>query len=174
MWLSWKLKPIPDATTKSTAYGQCISTCFYSTRRVMMVRALNMYKGNIINTKAWIQNPGKNTRCQYSKTNEVHFLFSVHYDLTASTCFEHYVLIFRRRCINNIIHMQYTNCLCSASWRWETSARNMQRLLINNKLNTERASRWSYYTEILWCTDNKTLNTRCILLTQTRNDPSWF
>jgi hypothetical protein len=38
---------------------------------------------------------------QYSKTNKMHFLYSVYYELTASTCFEHYLLIFRRCCINN-------------------------------------------------------------------------
>jgi hypothetical protein len=30
---------------------------------------------------------------QYSKTNEMHFLYSVYYELTSSTCFEHYLLI---------------------------------------------------------------------------------
>jgi hypothetical protein len=29
----------------------------------------------------------------------MHFLFSVYYELTASTCFEHYLLIIRRHCI---------------------------------------------------------------------------
>jgi hypothetical protein len=38
---------------------------------------------------------------QYSRTNKMHFLCSVYYELTASTCFEHYLLTFRRRCINN-------------------------------------------------------------------------
>jgi hypothetical protein len=33
---------------------------------------------------------------QCSKTNEMHFLYSVHYELTTCTCFEHYLLIFRR------------------------------------------------------------------------------
>jgi hypothetical protein len=31
---------------------------------------------------------------QYSKTNEMHFLRSIFYELTASTCFEHNLLIF--------------------------------------------------------------------------------
>jgi hypothetical protein len=41
---------------------------------------------------------GDNNICvfQYSRTNKMHFLFSVHYELTASTCFKHYVLIIRR------------------------------------------------------------------------------
>jgi hypothetical protein len=39
--------------------------------------------------------------CQYDKTNKMYFLYSVHYELTAATCFEHYLLIFRRCCTNN-------------------------------------------------------------------------
>jgi hypothetical protein len=31
----------------------------------------------------------------------MHFLYSVYYELTFSACFEHYLLIFRRRCVNN-------------------------------------------------------------------------
>jgi hypothetical protein len=31
----------------------------------------------------------------------MHFWYSVYYELTACTCFEHYLLIFRRRCTNN-------------------------------------------------------------------------
>jgi hypothetical protein len=42
------------------------------------------------------------------------------------------------------------NCLCSACWRWASSARNMQRPLIRNKLNTKTASRWFYYTDKLY------------------------
>jgi hypothetical protein len=38
---------------------------------------------------------------QYSRTNKMHFLYSICYELTASTCVEHYLLISRRRCINN-------------------------------------------------------------------------
>jgi hypothetical protein len=40
-------------------------------------------------------------RSQYSRTNKMPFLYSVYYELTASTCFEHYLLIFRMHCINN-------------------------------------------------------------------------
>jgi hypothetical protein len=36
----------------------------------------------------------------------------------------------------DITRTQYTNCpLCSASWRWASNARKMQRLLVRNKLN---------------------------------------
>jgi hypothetical protein len=49
-----------------------------------------------------------NNSDQYCKANEMHFLYSVHYELTASTCFEHYLLIFRRRCTNN---NRYMYCL---------------------------------------------------------------
>jgi hypothetical protein len=38
---------------------------------------------------------------QYSWTNKMHFMYSVYYELTASTCFKHYLLIIRRRCIIN-------------------------------------------------------------------------
>jgi hypothetical protein len=89
-------------------------------------------------------------------------LYSVYCELTACTCFERYLLIFRRCCKNNnwytascyqgwsgtllqpwlqpadIIRAQYTNCcLCSSSWRCASSARNMYRLSIHNKLNTK-------------------------------------
>jgi hypothetical protein len=37
---------------------------------------------------------------QYSRTNKMHFLYSVYYELTASTCFEPFFLIVRRRCRN--------------------------------------------------------------------------
>jgi hypothetical protein len=38
----------------------------------------------------------------------MHFLYSVSYELTASTCFEHCLLIIRRSCINN---NWYTACV---------------------------------------------------------------
>jgi hypothetical protein len=41
------------------------------------------------------------SRHQDSKTEEMHFLYSVYYELAASTCFEHYLLIFRRRRTNS-------------------------------------------------------------------------
>jgi hypothetical protein len=46
----------------------------------------------------------------------MHFLYSIYYEIAASTCFKHH-----------------------------------------NKLNTESASHWFYYTDILRCTVNKTL-----------------
>jgi hypothetical protein len=49
---------------------------------------------------------------QYSKTNEMRFLYSIYYELIASTCFEHYLLIFRRRCTNND---WYTECVLPVS-----------------------------------------------------------
>jgi hypothetical protein len=103
---------------------------------------------------------------KYSKTNEIHFVYSVNYELTASTCFKHYLLIFRM-CLTNgswyiaapgmefhcnpgqptdTTRTQYTKCCSfSASWRWESNARNMWRPLIHNKLNTQSAPRCSYY-----------------------------
>jgi hypothetical protein len=107
---------------------------------------------------------------QNSKTKDMYFLYSFYYELTASTYFEHYLFNFRRRytsstcCIacvlcllaapnlvqpTDITHMQYTKCrLCSAPWRWACSARNMYKLLIHNKLNTNSAYRWSYYADV--------------------------
>jgi hypothetical protein len=35
---------------------------------------------------------------QYSKTNEMHFLYSVYYELMASTCFEHYLSVISVGC----------------------------------------------------------------------------
>jgi hypothetical protein len=102
---------------------------------------------------------------QYSRTNKKRFLYSLYYELTDSACFEHYLLICRRHCINNwyiasvlcrlelpadIIRTQYTNwSLCSTSWSSASSAWNMQKLLIHNKLDTNSASCWSYYTDTL-------------------------
>jgi hypothetical protein len=57
----------------------------------------------------------------------MHFLYLVYYELTACTCFEHYLLIFRRRCINNSWYTAGVLC--------RLVARNMYRLLIHNKLN---------------------------------------
>jgi hypothetical protein len=44
----------------------------------------------------------------------------------------------------------YLSILCSASWRWASSAQNMHRVLIHNKLNRESESRWFYYTDKKW------------------------
>jgi hypothetical protein len=46
---------------------------------------------------------------QYSETSEMHFLYSVYYKLMACTCFECYLLIFRRCCTNN---WYFTCMLC--------------------------------------------------------------
>jgi hypothetical protein len=34
----------------------------------------------------------------------MHFLFSFYYELTAATCFEHYLLIIRRHCIQQLVY----------------------------------------------------------------------
>jgi hypothetical protein len=48
----------------------------------------------------------------------------------------------------DVTHTQYTNCcLCSASWRWASSACKMYRLLIHDKINTKSAFCWFYSTE---------------------------
>jgi hypothetical protein len=43
-------------------------------------------------------------------------------------------------------HTIYQVLFCGTSWRWASNAQNMYRLLIHNKLNTQSASRWIYYT----------------------------
>jgi hypothetical protein len=48
---------------------------------------------------------------QDSKTNEMQFLYSIYYELTASTCFEHYLLSIRRRCTNNNWYIAWVLCL---------------------------------------------------------------
>jgi hypothetical protein len=53
----------------------------------------------------------RNTVYQYSKTNEMQFLYSVYYELTTSTYFEHYLLIFRRRSTNNNWYIACVLCL---------------------------------------------------------------
>jgi uncharacterized membrane protein len=52
---------------------------------------------------------------QYSKTNEMHFLYSIYCELTASTCFQHYLLIFRRRYTNNNWYIACVLCLLAAT-----------------------------------------------------------
>jgi hypothetical protein len=45
----------------------------------------------------------------------MHFLYSVYYELTASTCFEHYLLIFRRRRTNSNWYLACMLCLFVAT-----------------------------------------------------------
>jgi hypothetical protein len=52
---------------------------------------------------------------QYCKTNEMHFLYSIYYELTACTCFWHYLLILRRRCTNNNWYIECELCVLAAS-----------------------------------------------------------
>jgi hypothetical protein len=58
---------------------------------------------------------------QYSGTNEMHFLYSVYYELKAYACFEHYLLIFRRCCTNNNWYIVCVLCLLAAT-RFEVEA----------------------------------------------------
>jgi hypothetical protein len=45
----------------------------------------------------------------------MHFLYSVYYELTACKCFEHYLLIFRRRFINNSWYIAFVLCRLTAT-----------------------------------------------------------
>jgi hypothetical protein len=53
---------------------------------------------------------------QYSKTIEMHFLYSVYCGLTSCTCFEHYLLILRRSFTNNNWHITCVLSLLVATW----------------------------------------------------------
>jgi hypothetical protein len=53
--------------------------------------------------------------CQYRKTNEMHFLYSIYYELTTSTCFEHYLLNFRRRCTNKNWYIVCVLCMLAST-----------------------------------------------------------
>jgi hypothetical protein len=55
---------------------------------------------------------------QYNETNEMHCMYSIYYELATSTCFEHYVLIFRRRCTNNNWYIACMLCLLVATRIW--------------------------------------------------------
>jgi hypothetical protein len=110
---------------------------------------------------------------------------SIYWESRACTCFEHYLLILRRRytmalgilrpCYvswlchefraivaqpTDITRMQYmyTKCrLCSTSWGWASNARNMYRLLILNKMNEKCFTLCSLYLYTR-CTVSKTLS----------------
>jgi hypothetical protein len=94
---------------------------------------------------------------QYNRTK---FLFSVYYELTASTCFKHYLPIIRRHCIHNNWYIACVLCQLAATrvgvelQPWQQPAD----CTIRNKPKTKSASCWSYYTDILRCTVNKTLS----------------
>jgi hypothetical protein len=52
--------------------------------------------------------------CQYSRTEKMQFLPSACYELTASTCFEHYFLISSRSCIHNNWYISCVLCRLAA------------------------------------------------------------
>jgi hypothetical protein len=130
---------------------------------------------------------------QYNETNVKHF--SIYWDSKASTCFEHYLLILRRRSTNGIwyiacvycqlgvtrlkwllVHPQEAVKLQSCHSQLTIYARNIPNAVCEASpedkqvvLETCRglwfsikwmksASRWFHYTDILWCTVNKTLS----------------
>jgi hypothetical protein len=57
----------------------------------------------------------KNLLLQYSRTNKMHILYSVYHELTACTCFEHYLLIFSRCYTNNNWYTACVLCLLAAT-----------------------------------------------------------
>jgi hypothetical protein len=118
--------------------------------------------------------------------NKSDALHSVNSELRSSICFEHYLLILRRRYTNgtwyiacvfcqlaatglecntpillqptDITRTQYTKFgLCSASWGWAGNARKIYRPLILDKSN-ERFIALVDCTVTLWCKVNKTLS----------------
>jgi hypothetical protein len=59
----------------------------------------------------------------------------------------------------DLIRTKYTNCcIYSASWWWAHKCLKHVEAINRNKLKANSASGWSYYTDILWCTVNKTLS----------------
>jgi hypothetical protein len=58
-------------------------------------------------------------------------------------------------CLQFITDLHVSSTICPSAGA--NSAQNMQRLLIRNKLKTKSASCWSYYTDTLRSTVNKTL-----------------
>jgi hypothetical protein len=55
------------------------------------------------------------SKYQYSKTNGMPFVYSIYYDVTASTCIDQYLLIFRRRYTNNNWYFACVLCLLPAT-----------------------------------------------------------
>jgi hypothetical protein len=76
-----------------------------------------------------------------SKTNVTYFLYSVYRELTASVCYEHHLLTFRRPCTNSI---WYRYCVCVMS----VGCTSVQPTDITH---TKCASRWFYYTDWIAC-----------------------
>jgi hypothetical protein len=110
---------------------------------------------------------------QYSRTNKMHFLFSVYCKLTASTWFKHlfahhqealhvqwlvyFVCIMSADCYHSwsgtAVPLQYTNCcVCSASWWWTNKCSKHVEAINRNKLKENSASCWSYYSDICYKT----------------------
>jgi hypothetical protein len=122
--------------------GSCTSCCCVGRRRWNQRASLLVYD-TCTNTKCEVWSNGSNKEKkvttstnnnniqigQYSRTNKMHSLHSVHYELTASTCFKHYLLIFRRHCINN--NRYSTPTLAADSWHYTHAMYQlfMQRLL---------------------------------------------
>jgi hypothetical protein len=77
---------------------------------------------------------------QYSRTNRMHCLCSVYCELTACTCFEHCLLIFRRRCINKNL---YIACIMLAGCYQGWSIAAGQNCIIYTTPPEDRGTRWS-------------------------------
>jgi hypothetical protein len=100
--------------------------------------------------------------------------YSIYWELRACTCFGHYLLILRRRYTNDTWYIACVLCQLAApglEWNWHNThaiskvppddeqvmletCRGPQ-FLINW---IKSASRWFHYTDIVWCTVNKTLS----------------
>jgi hypothetical protein len=89
---------------------------------------------------------------QYSRANKMYFLFSVYYELTASTCFVHNFLIIRRHCINNNWYLACVLCRLASTrvgvelqlglygFEWEKLA-----------LSWEKVGKYAYCVKYLIC-----------------------
>jgi hypothetical protein len=118
---------------------------------------------------------------QCSRTNKMHFLFLVYHELTASACFDHYLLIIRRRYENGI---WYTACVCQlqscgtveVSLQLTLYACSIPNAVCVSRTEDEQvmletcrghcfsinwmkcASRWFHYIDVLCCTVRQTLS----------------
>jgi hypothetical protein len=106
---------------------------------------------------------------------------SIYWESRASTRFEHYLLILRRRCTNGTWYIACVHCNRVTALQLTLYARNIPNAVCvappedeQVMLETRRGpwfsinwmtgtSRWFHYTDILWCTVSKTLSSSSII-----------
>jgi hypothetical protein len=90
---------------------------------------------------------------------------SIYWESGVSICFEHYLLILRKRCTLQSCHSQLTlyahnipSAVCAAPTEDEEVMLETCRCSWFSMNWMKSASRWFHHTDILWCTDSKTLS----------------